>query len=190
MAPVAQPVAAIRFDPVISFRILGPLVVAVAGRAVVLGGSKPRLLLAAILLQPNVVVSTDALTEVLWPGSALRSAAANIRTYVHSLRRRLAEANPELEERIGAARAVMSSRFSRKNSIPHCSNAASPRPKPQRTHTRRSPLSAVLPQSGAVTCWKTFPLSPSHTWTSAVAQLTPGPTFRSGASNPPPRCPR
>lgn len=84
----------------ISFRILGPLEVAVAGRTVALGGPKPRVLLAALLLQANVVVPTDALVEVLWPGSPPRSAAANLRTYVHSLRRRLAEADPELEERI------------------------------------------------------------------------------------------
>ncbi|GAA4669591.1 BTAD domain-containing putative transcriptional regulator [Amycolatopsis dongchuanensis] len=84
----------------ISFRILGPLEVAVSGHPVALGGPKPRLLLAALLVQPNVVVSTDALVEVLWPGSAPRSAAANVRTYVHSLRRRLTEADSSLAERI------------------------------------------------------------------------------------------
>lgn len=67
-----------------------------------LGGPKPRLLLAALLLQPNVVVSTELLIEVLWPSSAPRSAAANIRTYVHSLRKRLADCDPELGERIGS----------------------------------------------------------------------------------------
>ncbi len=67
-----------------------------------LGGPKPRLLLAALLLQPNVVVSTELLIEVLWPSSAPRSAAANIRTYVHSLRKRLADRDPALGERIGS----------------------------------------------------------------------------------------
>ncbi|MEC3977632.1 AfsR/SARP family transcriptional regulator [Amycolatopsis sp. H20-H5] len=67
-----------------------------------LGGPKPRLLLAALLLQPNVVVSTEVLVDVLWPGSAPRSAAANIRTYVHSLRRRLADHDPELGDRIAS----------------------------------------------------------------------------------------
>ncbi|MFD2493867.1 AfsR/SARP family transcriptional regulator [Amycolatopsis jiangsuensis] len=83
----------------LTFRILGPLEVIAEGRTVPLGGPKPRLLLAALALQPNVVVSTEALVEVLWPGSAPRSAAANIRTYVHSLRRRLA---PGLGDRIGS----------------------------------------------------------------------------------------
>ncbi|TVT39702.1 AfsR/SARP family transcriptional regulator, partial [Amycolatopsis rhizosphaerae] len=71
-----------------------------AGQPLPLGGPKPRLLLAALLLQPNTVMSTGALTEVLWPGSAPRSAAANIRTYVHSLRRRLAEASPDFADRL------------------------------------------------------------------------------------------
>lgn len=87
---------------ILGFRVLGPLEVAVDGQVVPLGGPKPRLLLAALLLQPNVVVSTELLIEVLWPSSAPRSAAANIRTYVHSLRKRLADGDPELGDRIGS----------------------------------------------------------------------------------------
>ncbi|SFH63276.1 AfsR/SARP family transcriptional regulator [Amycolatopsis regifaucium] len=87
---------------ILGFRVLGPLEVAVDGQVVPLGGPKPRLLLAALLLQPNVVVSTELLIEVLWPSSAPRSAAANIRTYVHSLRKRLADHDPGLGERIGS----------------------------------------------------------------------------------------
>ncbi|RSD26019.1 AfsR/SARP family transcriptional regulator [Amycolatopsis eburnea] len=86
----------------LTIRVLGPLEVTAAGQVVALGGPKPRLLLAALALQPNVVVSTDVLVEVLWPDSAPRSAAANIRTYVHSLRRRFAEIDPGLGERISS----------------------------------------------------------------------------------------
>ncbi|WP_328444036.1 AfsR/SARP family transcriptional regulator [Amycolatopsis sp. NBC_00438] len=86
----------------LTIRVLGPLEVTAGGRVIALGGPKPRLLLAALALQPNVVVSTDVLVEVLWPDSAPRSAAANIRTYVHSLRRRFAEIDPELGERISS----------------------------------------------------------------------------------------
>lgn len=86
----------------LTIRVLGPLEVTAAGRVIALGGPKPRLLLAALALQPNVVVSTDVLVEVLWPDSAPRSAAANIRTYVHSLRRRFAEIHPDLGERISS----------------------------------------------------------------------------------------
>jgi len=86
----------------LTIRVLGPLEVTAGGRVISLGGPKPRLLLAALALQPNVVVSTDVLVEVLWPDSAPRSAAANIRTYVHSLRRRFAEIDPDLGERISS----------------------------------------------------------------------------------------
>ncbi|MFE0023856.1 BTAD domain-containing putative transcriptional regulator [Amycolatopsis sp. NPDC059021] len=86
----------------VRFRILGPLEVTVNGQVLPLGGPKPRLLMAALALQPNVVVSTEVLVEVLWPETAPRSAAANIRTYVHSLRRRLADCAPELADRISS----------------------------------------------------------------------------------------
>jgi len=84
----------------LTFRILGPLEVVAEGVPVPLGGPKPRLLLAALALQPNIVVSTESLVETLWPSTAPRSAAANIRTYIHSLRRRLGEIHPDLADRI------------------------------------------------------------------------------------------
>lgn len=73
----------------VAFRMLGPLEAEVDGRPVALGGPKPRLLLASLLLRPNTAVSTDVLIDVLWPGAPPRSATANVRTYVHSLRRLL-----------------------------------------------------------------------------------------------------
>lgn len=82
----------------ISFRVLGPLNVDVAGRALSLGGPKPRALLATLLLQPDVLVSTETLVDVLWPETPPPSATANVRTYVHNLRRRLAEGGTELAE--------------------------------------------------------------------------------------------
>ena len=71
------------------FRILGPMEVRVDGRAVALGGTKPRLLLATLLMRPNTTVPTDVLVDVLWPTAPPRSAGANVRTYVHTLRRLL-----------------------------------------------------------------------------------------------------
>lgn len=73
----------------VAFRVLGPLEAEVEGRPVALGGPKPRLLLATLLMRPNTAVSTDVLVDVLWPEAPPRSAAANVRTYVHSLRRLL-----------------------------------------------------------------------------------------------------
>ncbi len=71
------------------FRILGPLEVLVDGCPVALGGPKPRLLLATLLMRPNTTVTTDVLVDVLWPEAPPRSAGANVRTYVHTLRRLL-----------------------------------------------------------------------------------------------------
>lgn len=71
------------------FHILGPLEVSRAGTAVEIGGDKARRLLATLLLQPRHTVSTDVLVDVLWPSSPPRSAVANLRTYVSSLRTRL-----------------------------------------------------------------------------------------------------
>ncbi|QKW10264.1 tetratricopeptide repeat protein [Streptomyces sp. NA04227] len=77
-------------DP--TFGVLGPLQVRGAQGPVRVGGPKPRALLATLLLQPGRFVSVDVLTEVLWPGGAPRSAVANVRTYVHALRRTLSAA--------------------------------------------------------------------------------------------------
>jgi DNA-binding SARP family transcriptional activator len=84
----------------ISFRLLGPLEVSVGGRAVPLGGVKPRTLLAALVLEAGVTVSVGQLVDVLWPREPPRSATANIRTYVHFLRRNLAGNGTELVDRI------------------------------------------------------------------------------------------
>lgn len=72
-----------------TFGVLGPLQVRAHGVPVRIGGAKPRAVLATLLLQPNGFVSLDLLTEVLWPGGAPRSAVANVRTYVRTLRLRL-----------------------------------------------------------------------------------------------------
>lgn len=82
----------------VAFRALGPLEVGIGERTVPLGGPKPRTLLAALLLAPNSSVSADALAEVLWPGGAPRSAPANLRTYVHALRR-TAELSARIQRR-------------------------------------------------------------------------------------------
>ncbi|WP_367123702.1 BTAD domain-containing putative transcriptional regulator [Streptomyces phytohabitans] len=75
-----------------TFGVLGSLQVRVGGAPVRVGGPKPRAVLATLLLQPSGFVSVDVLTEVLWPGGAPRSAVANVRTYVRSLRQALSAA--------------------------------------------------------------------------------------------------
>ena len=67
------------------YEILGPLRLAhVDGQP--LRASKPRRLLATLLLHPNRFVSTDLIADALWEGAPPRSATANIRTYVRALR--------------------------------------------------------------------------------------------------------
>lgn len=70
----------------VTFHVLGPLEVRSAKQPVRISGRKPRMLLATLLLDANHVVATDDLVEVLWPESPPRSAQANVRTYVSSLR--------------------------------------------------------------------------------------------------------
>ncbi|HEY3003188.1 MAG TPA: BTAD domain-containing putative transcriptional regulator [Kribbellaceae bacterium] len=51
-----------------------------------LRASKPRQLLATLLLHPNRFVSTELIADALWEGYPPASATANIRTYVRALR--------------------------------------------------------------------------------------------------------
>ena len=68
------------------YRILGPLRLRHPDGQQPLKASKPRALLATLLLHPNRFVSTDLIADALWEGSPPRSATANIRTYVRALR--------------------------------------------------------------------------------------------------------
>ncbi|MEV0195556.1 BTAD domain-containing putative transcriptional regulator [Nonomuraea sp. NPDC050691] len=75
----------------VTFHVLGPLEVRTSGQPVRISGKKPRLLLATLLLEAGGVVGADQLVEVLWPERPPRSAQANLRTYVSSLRTDLGE---------------------------------------------------------------------------------------------------
>ncbi|SCG34111.1 AfsR/SARP family transcriptional regulator [Micromonospora humi] len=68
------------------FSVLGPLTLSAGDRAVTLTGTKPRLLLAVLLLSPGRTVSTARLVDGLWPDAPPASAVRNLRTYVHRLR--------------------------------------------------------------------------------------------------------
>src|SRR5713101_8199135 len=71
------------------FGILGPLEVRVDGQVVRLGGAKQRTLLAALLLEPNRVVASERLVELLWGGEPPETAANNLQVYISQLRRAL-----------------------------------------------------------------------------------------------------
>src|SRR4029077_9813796 len=70
-------------------RVLGPLEAAVDDRPVTLPSTKARLLLAALVVHANEVVSTDRLFEVLWGAEPPESAANTLQTYVAHLRNAL-----------------------------------------------------------------------------------------------------
>jgi DNA-binding SARP family transcriptional activator/tetratricopeptide (TPR) repeat protein len=71
----------------VQFRILGPLDLWDNARAVPLGGDRQRTVLAHLLLNVNHQVTPDQLIATVWPTRRPASAAANLQTYVHRLRK-------------------------------------------------------------------------------------------------------
>ncbi len=69
------------------FRLLGPVEVRDGAGPLALGGAKVRTLLAALLLAPGRVVSTDRLIEAIWDEDPPATAPAILQTYVSRLRR-------------------------------------------------------------------------------------------------------
>src|SRR5437868_7923605 len=69
------------------FRILGPLEVEGAGRAVAPGARRERALLAALILGAGEVVSADRLVTALWGDDPPRSAAKTLQNHVLRLRK-------------------------------------------------------------------------------------------------------
>ena len=69
------------------FRVLGPLEVIEAGRAVELGGPKQRALLALLLLSANRVVPSERLIDDLWDDDPPSTAGAGLHVYVSRLRK-------------------------------------------------------------------------------------------------------
>ena len=71
------------------FRILGPLEVLDEGRAVALGGSKQRALLAVLLLHANQTLTPDRLIDELWGDRPPATAAKTLQAHVSRLRKAL-----------------------------------------------------------------------------------------------------
>jgi len=72
--------------PEMQFLVLGPLEVLAEGRVVGLGGAKPRLVLAALLVHANEVVSADRLIDVLWAEAPPDSALTTLQKHISRLR--------------------------------------------------------------------------------------------------------
>ncbi|GLY35503.1 SARP family transcriptional regulator [Amycolatopsis sp. NBRC 101858] len=75
---------------VLDFRVLGPAEVTADGHPVPLGGSRPLIVLAGLLLRANRVVPVDELGRWLWDDDRRRSKGA-LQTYVLRLRRALGD---------------------------------------------------------------------------------------------------
>ena len=73
----------------VEFGILGPLEVAVDGRAVQLGGPRQRAVLALLLAQANEVVPVERLIDGVWDEEPPETAANILQGYVSQLRKLL-----------------------------------------------------------------------------------------------------
>lgn len=81
------------------FGVLGELQISRRAVPQPLASGKPRRLLATLLLHPNQFVSTDLLVDAVWDGRPPRSALANVRTYVRTLRAEIDDPKTLLETR-------------------------------------------------------------------------------------------
>lgn len=71
----------------VEFLVLGPVTVRFDGYNIDLGGSKPRALLASLILCPDVVISMAELIDNLWGENPPAAAAKNVQVHVSRLRR-------------------------------------------------------------------------------------------------------
>ncbi|MFC4051197.1 BTAD domain-containing putative transcriptional regulator [Actinomadura syzygii] len=76
----------------VQFRILGPLRAGVRGRPVDLGGGRSRLVLAALLLEPDRPVPVERLVDAVWPDGPPASARTQVAIAVSGLRRAFRDA--------------------------------------------------------------------------------------------------
>ncbi|MDT4989453.1 MAG: hypothetical protein QOI74_3547, partial [Micromonosporaceae bacterium] len=70
-----------------AYHVLGTLRVYRDDSPIVIAASKPRTVLAYVLLKPDRVVTVEELADEVWGASPPRSAIANLRTYIADLRR-------------------------------------------------------------------------------------------------------
>jgi DNA-binding SARP family transcriptional activator len=88
------------------FRVLGPLEIVRGSHPVELSAAKQRTLLAVLICHRNNPVSTDQLIDSLWGPRPPRTAADNLRVYVHHLRRALGDGDRIMRRQHGYAAIV------------------------------------------------------------------------------------
>ena len=77
------------------FGLLGPLMISDGGNRVTVSAGKQRVLLAALLLRANQVVSAADLARFIWEGGPPGTARVTLQNYVKRLRHVLGPAGPE-----------------------------------------------------------------------------------------------
>ncbi|WP_329492804.1 BTAD domain-containing putative transcriptional regulator [Kitasatospora herbaricolor] len=77
--------------PPLNFLLLGPLSIRLNVCEVHVSAPRQRVVMAALLLNANRVISVDRIAEYVWDGAPPPSAAATVRTYVMRLRQSLGE---------------------------------------------------------------------------------------------------
>ena len=82
-----------------SFHVLGPLEVRVAGEELAIGGAKQRAVLAVLLLRAGEVVSVERLVDEVWGDEPPPSAAHTLESYVSRLRQLFNGHGPRLVRR-------------------------------------------------------------------------------------------
>jgi DNA-binding SARP family transcriptional activator len=80
------------------FRVLGPLEALADGTPAKLGGSRPRAVLAVLLLRAGQVVSTSRLIDEVWAEDPPDTAANVLQGYVSQLRKELGRDTIETRE--------------------------------------------------------------------------------------------
>ncbi|MFD7450320.1 BTAD domain-containing putative transcriptional regulator [Kitasatospora sp. NPDC059827] len=91
---------------------LGPTVIRLNGESILPSAGKPRQLLTLLALRADRAVQVPTLMAEIWDESIPRSAATTLQTYILQLRRRIAQALGEGEERAaGSAKDVLATRF-------------------------------------------------------------------------------
>lgn len=89
-----------RVEPTVAFRVLGPLEVCVDDRAVRLGGTPRRAVMAALLTARGASVSEDTLIEALWGDEATAAARNTLQSHVSRLRSALGRAGIRAPEQL------------------------------------------------------------------------------------------
>src|SRR5690349_2169998 len=88
----------------LTFRLLGPLAVAVDGEPLAIGGPRTQTLLAALLLERGSVLTIDRLVGMIWGDAAPASARVQVQNRVATLRRLLPDQTGVIETQGGGYR--------------------------------------------------------------------------------------